>query len=98
MTRNPYNSPPAWLDEGLAVHNQETHDPAEVSVLKQAAEDGQLIPLKALSGSFGANDETAMLSYGESRSVIDFHLPRQPLRPREVRPYGGRLQRWRHLR
>jgi hypothetical protein len=71
-TRNPYNAPPAWLDEGLAVHNQESHDPFETEALKQAAEEGRLVPLKALSGSFGANEDTALLSYAESRSVMDF--------------------------
>ncbi|MEO8288129.1 MAG: peptidase MA family metallohydrolase [Chloroflexota bacterium] len=71
-TRNPYNAPPAWLDEGLAVHNQEWHDPAETEVLKQAAESGNLVPLKTLSGSFGADETAALLSYAESRSVADF--------------------------
>jgi hypothetical protein len=71
-TLNPYNSPPAWLDEGLATHNQEAHDPSEASALKQAAEEGRLVPLKALSGSFGADEETALLSYAESRSAVDF--------------------------
>ncbi len=73
-TRNPYNTPPAWLDEGLAVHNQEAHDPVEEETLKAAAEDGSLVPLKALSGSFGASEEEAALGYGESRSAIDFIL------------------------
>jgi hypothetical protein len=71
-TRNPYNAPPAWLDEGLAVHNQQSHDPSETAALKQAAEEGNLLPLKALSGSFGADEEAALLSYAESRSAIDF--------------------------
>lgn len=72
VTRNPYNSPPAWMDEGLAVHNEEAHDPAEQDAVKQAAEEGRLLPLKSLSGSFGADDQSAVLSYGESRSAIDF--------------------------
>jgi hypothetical protein len=73
-TRNPYNSPPAWMDEGLAVYNQEAHDPAEEEALRSAAEGGYLPPLKALSGSFGASEETAVLSYAQSASVIDFLL------------------------
>jgi hypothetical protein len=71
-TRNPYNAPPAWLDEGLAVHNQQSHDPSETAALKQAAEEGKLLPLRALSGSFGADENTALLSYAESRSAVDF--------------------------
>ena len=73
-TRNPYNAPPAWLDEGLAVHNQEVQDPAEEDALKQAAENGTIEPLKALSGSFGAGEAEATLSYAESRSAVDFML------------------------
>jgi hypothetical protein len=73
-TRNPYNVPPAWLDEGLAVHNQEWQDPTEEEALKQAAENGTLRPLKALTGSFGAYEDDAILAYAESRSVVDFLL------------------------
>ncbi len=73
-TRNPYNSPPAWFDEGLAVYNQQAHDPAEDEALQYAAKNGSLIPLKSLSGSFGADEEAAALSYAESRSAVDFLL------------------------
>lgn len=73
-TRNPYNSPPAWMDEGLAVHNQEVQDPDEAEALQNAAQKGKLIPLKALSGSFGADPDTATLSYAESRSAVEFLL------------------------
>jgi hypothetical protein len=40
--------------------------------LKDAAQEGRLIPLKALSGTFGADEDTALLSYAESRSAVDF--------------------------
>jgi hypothetical protein len=73
-TRNPYNVPPAWLDEGLAVHNQEVPYPGGAEELREAAEGGWLLPLKALSGSFGANEEEALLSYEQSGSVVDFIL------------------------
>src|SRR5206468_3267671 len=73
-THNPYNIPPAWMDEGLAVHNQEWQDPAEEDALREAVEAGKLVPLRALSGSFGADEKEAILSYAESRSAIDFIL------------------------
>ncbi|HYP39074.1 MAG TPA: peptidase MA family metallohydrolase, partial [Chloroflexia bacterium] len=73
-TRNPYNAPPAWLDEGLAVYNQEAHYPEEEEYLKAAAEEGYLVPIKALSGSFGADEDAAFLSYSQSRSVVEFIL------------------------
>jgi hypothetical protein len=73
-TRNPYNTPPAWMDEGLAVHNQEVQDPFEAQAVKNAASSGTLIPLKSLSGAFGADTDVATLSYGESGSVVGFIL------------------------
>lgn len=73
-TRNPYNSPPAWLDEGIAVYNQETRDHWEEDAVREAAEEGRLVPLKALSGSFGADEDTALLSYAQGRSVVEFIL------------------------
>jgi hypothetical protein len=73
-TRNPYNSPPAWLDEGIAVYNQETRDHWEEDAVKEAAKEGRLVPLKALSGSFGADEDTALLSYAQGRSVVEFIL------------------------
>ncbi|MEA2573847.1 MAG: hypothetical protein QOH93_1145 [Chloroflexia bacterium] len=73
-THNPYNSPPAWLDEGLAVYNQEAHDPAEEEALRYAAENGALVPLNALSGSFGADEESALIAYAQSRSAVEFLL------------------------
>lgn len=73
-TSNPYNTPPAWMDEGLAVHNEEVQDPAEAQAVKTAAGHGTLIPLKSLSGAFGADSDVIPLSYGESGSVVDFIL------------------------
>jgi hypothetical protein len=73
-TRNPYNAPPGWLEEGIAVYNQEAQDPAEEEALKQAAQANALPPLRALSGSFGADEEAALVSYAQSGSVVDFIL------------------------
>lgn len=73
-TRNPYNVPPAWVDEGVAVYYQEAHDPAEEEALREAAENDALVPLLSLSGSFGAGEEAALLSYAESHSAVEFVL------------------------
>jgi hypothetical protein len=73
-TRNPYNTPPGWLEEGIAVNNQESQDPSAEDALKFAAEAGALPSLKALSGSFGADEEMALLSYAQSGSVVEFIL------------------------
>jgi hypothetical protein len=71
-TRNPYNSPPSWLDEGLAVYNQETPDSRFAGLLRDAVRDGQLIPAPALNSSFPLDPQQALLSYAESASIVAF--------------------------
>ena len=69
---NPYNHPPLWLDEGLAVHNQETPDVRFRPLVKDATDNGKLIPLRALNSPFPLSPEQALLSYAESESVVNF--------------------------
>lgn len=69
---NPYNSPPLWLDEGLAVHNQETPDVRFRPLIKDAVDTGKLIPLRALNSPFPLNADQALLSYAESESVVNY--------------------------
>jgi hypothetical protein len=71
-TENPFNSPPNWLDEGLAVYNQETEDRTMRESLDDAIEDGQLIPVRALNSSFPLDPDQAYLSYAESWSIVTF--------------------------
>jgi hypothetical protein len=77
-TRNPYNTPPAWLEEGIATYNQDVQDPGAEDALKFAAEDGALPPLRTLSSPFAADPDEALLSYAQSGSVVEFimHDPR----------------------
>jgi hypothetical protein len=69
---NPYNHPPLWLDEGLAVHNQETPDIRFRPLVRAAADSGTLIPIRALNSPFPLNADQALLSYAESESVVNF--------------------------
>ncbi len=69
---NPYNHPPLWLDEGLAVHNQETPDVRFRPLVRDAVDHGKLIPLRALNSPFPLNADQALLSYAESESVVNF--------------------------
>jgi hypothetical protein len=71
-TENPWNSPPAWLDEGLAVYNQETEDERLPDVLDDAVDEGRLIPIRALNSSFPLDPDQALLSYAESMSVVTY--------------------------
>lgn len=69
---NPYNHPPLWLDEGLAVHNQETPDVRFRPLVRDAADNGKLIPVRALNSPFPLSQEQALLSYAESESIVNF--------------------------
>ncbi|MEX2314457.1 MAG: peptidase MA family metallohydrolase, partial [Thermomicrobiales bacterium] len=71
-TENPWNTPPNWLDEGLAVYNQETPDSDLPDILDDAVDDGRLIPVRALGSSFPLDPEQAYLSYAESHSIATF--------------------------
>lgn len=71
-SRNPYNSPPPWLDEGLATYVQRSDDERLPNALDDAIEDGRLIPIGALKSSFPLDPDQALLSYAESVSVVSF--------------------------
>lgn len=71
-TDNPYGGTPIWFDEGLAVHNQERRDEGWDELVADAAREGRLIPLEALAGSFPADPDQAILSYAQSRDVVEF--------------------------
>ncbi len=71
-TDNPFNTPPPWLDEGLATYYQEVPDSRFDPALKNAVRNGQLIPVRALNSSFPDDANQALLSYAESRSIVDF--------------------------
>ena len=75
-THNPYNTPPVWLDEGLAVNNQQDGDPFLSQVLAQAARENALLPLRTLESGFPADPDQALLSYAESAGAVRFLLDR----------------------
>lgn len=71
-TDNPFNSPPPWLDEGLATYYQTVSDPRLDNALRSAVRDGTLISLPALDASFPDDANLALQSYAESRSIVQF--------------------------
>jgi hypothetical protein len=73
-TNNPYNTPPTWLDEGLAVYNQETPDSRFPRMISDAARANRLIPLRGLNSSFPLDPNEAVLSYAQSAAVVQFVL------------------------
>ncbi len=74
VTFNPFNSPPLWLNEGLAVYWQETgRDRFYTYALQIASEDG-VPPLRTLNGGFDYNPDGALVSYALSLSVAIYIL------------------------
>jgi hypothetical protein len=71
-SKNPYNTLPTWLDEGLATTNQETPDLRLRPLLYDAVTNGTLIPLSALNSPFPLDADRALLSYAESESVVGY--------------------------
>lgn len=71
-TRNNYGSTPVWFEEGVAVVNQDIKDPDFADRVDEAAEDGALIPLRALASNFPSDPEQARLSYAQSESVVRY--------------------------
>ena len=73
-TLNPFNTPPTWLDEGLATLVQEEPEAAYPIVLTAAIDEGRLDSLHALGGAFPYDTDDALLAYAESVSVVRFIL------------------------
>jgi hypothetical protein len=72
VTMNPYNSLPTWLDEGLAVYNEGIVDVSFSTALYNAVTSGNLISVRSLDSPFSADSSKAVLSYGESFSIVDY--------------------------
>jgi hypothetical protein len=73
-TENPFNSPPQWMDEGLATYWQESGRDRFYSYALQLAAADQLPPLRTLNGNFGFAREDALASYALSLSVVMYVL------------------------
>ncbi|MGH2559760.1 MAG: peptidase MA family metallohydrolase [Thermomicrobiales bacterium] len=71
-TRNPFNSPPIWLDEGLAVLNQDAGDEDFPALVQNAADQGRLFSVRALIATPPLDPADATLYYAESLSVVRF--------------------------
>ncbi|TET14449.1 MAG: peptidase MA domain-containing protein, partial [Dehalococcoidia bacterium] len=76
MTFNPYNDIPTWLSEGLSTYAEGNLRPDFKASLDRAISEDSLIPLRTLSSNFPVNYDEAILSYGESYSVVQFLIDR----------------------
>lgn len=73
-TDNPFNSPPQWLDEGLATYWQESGRDRFYAYGLRLAAEGQVPPLRTLNGSFPYDREGAMGAYALSLTAVIYIL------------------------
>ncbi|HLL50390.1 MAG TPA: peptidase MA family metallohydrolase [Thermomicrobiales bacterium] len=73
-TNNPFNSPPQWLDEGLAVYWQESGRDRFYSYAMELAAAGQVPPLRTLNGTFPYDREGATAAYAFSLTAVMYIL------------------------
>src|SRR5262249_32181572 len=68
-TKNPFNFVPTWLDEGLAVYNQETGNEDFPTIVENAAQKGKLLSIRGLNGVY---PDDPGLAYAEYYSIVKF--------------------------
>lgn len=67
---NPYQYPPRWLNEGLAVYLSRGYTSADRALVEGAAGGGTIMPLEALGGNFPTRVTRSGLAYAESASAV----------------------------
>lgn len=73
-TENPYGDLPRWLDEGIAVYNenQDELDDDFRSIFERAVRNDELMTLRTLSSPFPSDPLQANLAYGQSGAMVKF--------------------------
>ncbi|NJN96385.1 MAG: hypothetical protein HC875_20850 [Anaerolineales bacterium] len=73
-TDNPYRGLPRWLDEGIAVYNEDTEQLVGdfAPIFDEAVNRNELMTLRSLSSPFPGDPLLANLAYGQSGAVVKF--------------------------
>ncbi len=71
---NPYQYPPRWLNEGLAVMLSKGYDDGDRRQVQGAAGGGTIIPLEGLVGQFPTRAGRQSLAYAESIAAVDYFV------------------------
>lgn len=72
--RNPYQYPPRWLNEGLAVYLAKGYDDGDRGQVQRAAGSDTIIPLQGLGGQFPTRPHRFSLAYAESVAAVDYFV------------------------
>lgn len=72
--KNPYHSPPTWLDEGLAVYLSEGYGVYRRGLVEEAVGNSTIIPLLGLANGFPTDLDRSLLAYGEGVSAVDYMI------------------------
>ena len=72
VIHNPYHEPLNWFNEGMAVYLSDGYASDNKQRVAQAAGNGALMPLAALTGAFPRITDRFYLAYAEAVSAVDF--------------------------
>ena len=71
-TENPFGILPLWLDEGLAVNNENVDHRQYDAAVVQAKKANALMSIRSLISEFPIDSSQASLAYAESYSIVKF--------------------------
>jgi hypothetical protein len=63
---------PTWLDEGFAQYFEPGDPDDQIQYVRRAAEEGRVLPLSHISGTFGSDPDRVRLAYAESVSALAY--------------------------
>ncbi|MBN2556104.1 MAG: hypothetical protein JXA97_09230 [Anaerolineales bacterium] len=67
-----YANLPGWLNEGLAVMQEQDPDPLYTVTLEQASGENRLLSIQSLCAGFPYESDTAMLAYAQSHAFVQY--------------------------
>jgi hypothetical protein len=66
------NTTPVWFDEGLAVYEQDFHEPELTDSYNDALAKKSLLRLSTLDNDFPADSDQALLAYAQSWQLVNY--------------------------
>lgn len=88
---NPFGSPPAWFEEGMAQHYEDVSHNTEEALLREAVRKGHVLPLGVMRDPPGQDPEEAYLWYAQALSMVEWLLEDRGYEA--LRTYMGFMQK-----